>query len=294
MKHRALVVSMAIFVAPLTVLAQAAESSSRFVDVDAAILGDGVTRPAQSAPAATLPPGPFSRIAIGGSFSSFGPGLQITTFVTPHLNIRTSGSYFAHTTTLTTNGFSPTAKLNLMSASVSADVYPFHSGFRVSPGVLVYNGNKMTANASLAGGTSVTLNGNTYYSANPNTALGITPLHGSAELGLNTTRPAFMVTAGWGNTIPHDGGHWSVPFEAGVAFTGQPSLNANLAGWACVDQLLTECTDVASSTNPIAIQIQNDLGAQIAKWKSNLSPLGTYPIVSLGVAYSFGPRSAVR
>jgi len=292
-KHRALVVSMAIFVAPLTVMAQTAESSSRFVDVDAAALG-GVTRPVQPAPAATVPPGPFSRVAIGASFSTFGPGLQVTTFITPHLNLRTSGSYFTHTTNLTTNGFNPTAKLKLMSAGVSADIYPFHTGFRVSPGVLVYNGNKVTANASLAGGASVTLNGNTYYSANPNQALGITALHGTGELGLNTNRPAFTATAGWGNTIPHDGARWSFPFEAGVALTGQPSVNANLAGWACVDQLLTECTDVASSTNPIAIQIQNDLGAQINKWKSNLSPLGTYPIVSVGVAYSFGPRSMAK
>lgn len=293
MKHSALVVSMAIFVAPLTVMAQAAESSSRFVDVDAAYLG-GVTHSVQSAPAATVPPGPFSRIAIGANVSTFGPGLQITTFITPHLNLRTSGSYFRHTTNFTTEGFSPTAKFNLMSARVSADIYPFHSGFRVSPGVLVYNGNKMTANAAIASGTSFTLNGNTYYSANANPALGMTPLHGNAELGLNTRRPAFTVTTGWGNTIPHDGGHWSVPFEAGVALTGQPSLNANLAGWACVDQLLTECTDVASSTNPIAIEIQNDLGAQITKWKNNLSPLGTYPIVSVGVAYSFGPRNMAR
>jgi hypothetical protein len=107
---------------------------------------------------------------------------------------------------------------------------------------------------------------------------------------LNTTKPAFTVTTGWGNMIPRKGGHWSFPFEVGVAFIGAPALNVNLAGTACYDQAQTQCTNIASATNPIAIQIQGDLAAQLTKWNSDLNPLKTYPIVSAGVAYSFHLR----
>lgn len=293
MKHTALLISMALFAAPLTLVSQSEGSSSRFVDMDPGI-GGAVSRGSAPAPSTPISFRPFSRIAIGGNFSSLGPGAQVTTFIAPHLNVRTNGSWINYSTNFTTSGFNANAKLSLASARVSADIYPFHKGFRISPGVMVYNGNKMTATSSVAAGTSFTLNGDTFYSASANSATGVTPLQGSAELTLNSRKPAFTITAGWGNTIPRNGGHWSFPFEAGVAFTSAPSLNANIAGWACYDQAQTECTNVASTTDPIALQIQGDLAAQINKWENNLSPLGTYPIVSMGVSYSFGSRGVVQ
>jgi hypothetical protein len=210
------------------------------------------------------------------------------------VNLRASGNMFRYSTNFTTNGFNANAKLSLASAGLAGDIYPFHTGFRVSPGLLWYNQNRLTANSTVAGGSSFTLNGDTFYSANANAATGATPLNANAALGLNTTRPAFTITTGWGNTIPRNGGHWSFPFEAGVALTGPPSLNANLTGWACYDQAQTQCTNVASTTDPIALQIQGDLTAQIAKWKSNVQPLKTYPIVSAGAAYSFGVRNGAH
>ncbi|HUN86961.1 MAG TPA: hypothetical protein VMU48_21460 [Terracidiphilus sp.] len=291
MKRQGLLVSIAMIAVPFMLTAQS--SSSRFVDIDSSVDG-GVERGSVPPPSAAVAPGPFSRIALGGSVSSLGPSLQITSYITPHLNLRTTGNWINYQTSFTTSGFNANAKLNLASARLAADVYPFRNGFRISPGVMVYNGNKMTATSSVAGGASFTLNGDTFYSASANSATGATPLQGTAELGQNMTKPAFTITAGWGNTIPQNGGHWSFPFEAGVAFTGAPSLNANLAGWACYDQAQTECTNVASTSDPIALQIQGDLAAQIAKWKNNLSPLGTYPILSMGVSYSFGSRGFAR
>ena len=47
---------------------------------------------------------------------------------------------------------------------------------------------------------------------------------------------------------------------------------------------------INSKTDPIAIQIQNNLQTQVAKWSSDLEPLKTYPILSFGVAYSFRIR----
>ena len=294
MKLLASVLSILISTAPAALFAQAySTSSSLFADgVEAG--GGGVFRGISSAPSVSLAPAPFSRLAVGASVSPFGPGLQVTSYVASHINLRATGNLFRYSTNFSTNGFNANAQLHFASAGLSADIYPFRKGFRVSPGVLVYNGNRLNATSTVAGGTSFTLNGDTYYSANANSATGATPLNATAALGLNSTKPAFTIAAGWGNTIPRNGGHWSFPFEVGVALTGPPLLNANLTGWACNDQAQTQCTNVASTTDPNALQIQGDLATQISKWKNDLNPLKTYPIISIGTAYSFGTRGGAR
>ena len=217
---------------------------------------------------------------------SLGIQLQAATNLGSHFNLRGSGNFFNYSDNFTTNGISASAKLNLASAGAAVDIYPFRAGFRISPGLLFYNQNQVTASTSVPAGSSFTLNGTTYYSANTNAATGATPVTGTGTLGLNTSKPAFTITTGWGNMLPRNG-HFSVPFEVGVAFIGAPSVNVNLGGWACYDQAQTECTNIASTTNPIAIAIQSNLAAQEAKWTSDLNPLKTYPILSVGLAYSF-------
>lgn len=292
MPHKKLALSLCLLLLPFAAVAQSSSYWSHFVsDTES----DGITsRPAPAVSGGSYRTSPFSRMAIGAGVSPLGVGVQVTTSMGTHLNLRVVGNGFPHSTTFNTNGFTAHAKLNLASAGIAGDIYPFHKGFRISPGVLFLNNNKLTATSTVAGGTSFTLNGDTFYSATPNSVTGATPLNANAHLGLNTTKPAFTITTGWGNTIPRDGNHWSFPFEIGAAFIGSPSLNANLSGWACYDQAQTECTNVASTTNPIALQIQSDMNAQIAKWKNNLDPLKTYPIVSFGVDYSFSTRGRVR
>ncbi|HTB96963.1 MAG TPA: hypothetical protein VK716_08125 [Terracidiphilus sp.] len=292
MLKKKLALSILFLATSTTTFAQSTSNSSKLAN-DSDAVGGGY-RPAPSVQGGDYSGGAFSRMAIGVGVSPLGAGLQITTNITSHLNIRAIGNGMAYSTNFSTSGFDANAKLNLVSAGASVDIYPFHKGFRISPGVLVLNNNRLTATSVVAGGTSFQLDGDTYYSANANPVTGATPLNASAELGLKTNKPAFTITTGWGNTIPRDGRHWSFPFEVGAAFIGQPSLNATLNGWACYDQAQAQCTDVASTTNPIALQIQNDLTAQVAKWKNDLEPLKTYPIVSFGVAYSFGLRGGVR
>jgi hypothetical protein len=40
----------------------------------------------------------------------------------------------------------------------------------------------------------------------------------------------------------------------------------------------------------VSADVQTNLQTQVAKWKSDLNPLRTYPIVSFGVAYAFHIR----
>ena len=132
---------------------------------------------------------------------------------------------------------------------------------------MFYNQNRVRASDTVASGTSFTLNGDTFYSANANAATGATPVNGTALLNLHATRPAFTITAGWGNPLEHRG-HWSFPVEVGVGLVGMPTLNVNLAGWACNDKAQTQCMNIADPNNPIAIRVQNDLHSQISKWES--------------------------
>ena len=233
---------------------------------------------------------PFSRLAIGVDFSPLGAGAEAAMNLSRHFDARITGNLLQYSTNFTTNGFNVDANLHLASAGTQVDWYPFHTGFRLSPGILLYNQNRVNANAPVAPGTSFTLNNQTFYAAIPNSVLGITALSGTGALGLHSTRPAFMMTTGWGNLIPRSGRHWAIPFEIGVALTGSPTVKMNLTGWACYDRAQTLCTNVDDPSNPIAAEIQNDLQAQVMKWKNDLDPLKTYPIVSTGVVFNFNIR----
>ena len=297
MKSIPLCLMVALAAAPCAVIGQSSTSPVEVASADnnatAADASSGSTRGTAISPSPRAYPAslPFSRIGFGVGVSPLGIGLQTATNINEHLNLRATGSFFNYNTSFTTSGFTANAKLNLASAGAALDYYPFHVGFRLSPGVLFYNNNGLTAADTVAGGTSFTLNGDTFYSANANTATGAVPANGNASLGLNTTKPAFTMTTGWGNLAPRWGRHISFPFEIGAAFTGSPSLNANLAGWACHDQAQTQCVDLTSN-NPIALEVQSDLKAQIAKWTNDLNPLKVYPILSVGVGYSFNVRGA--
>jgi len=288
MKSTVLLLSFALLSAPMAITAQPASLSSGLVAAGSSSDG-GAGQAALPVGGALNSERPFSRVAVGGGLSTLGIQLQLTTNLGSHLNLRGGGNFFNYSTNFTSSGINATAKLTLGSARASVDFYPFRQGLRISPGLLFYNGNQLTATAAVAGGTSFTLNGQTYYSGNTNSTTGTAPVNGNATLGLNTTKPAFTITAGWGNTIPRKG-HWSFPFELGVAVIGAPTLNVNLGGWACYDQAQTECANIASPTDPIAIAIQSNLQAQVTKWTSDLNPLKTYPILSGGVAYSFRIR----
>ena len=296
MKTRKFLIAIVLLVASSTLFSQSSTSLVSYLDSEA-MPGAGYEAVAtEQAPATAITfwsPRPFSRVVFGVGFSPLGVQMALTTNLNQHFNLRGTGNLFSYSSNFTTNGIPASAKLNLKSAGTAVDIYPFHKGFRISPGLLFYNANQATADAKIPGGTSFTLNNQTYYSANANPATGVRPVDGTGQMSLHTTNPAFTITTGWGNTLPRKG-HWSFPFEVGFAFTGAPSVKANLNGWACYDNAQTLCTDINSKTDPIALEIQSNLQTQVAKWTHDIEPLKTYPIASFGVAYSFGLGSAER
>lgn len=229
----------------------------------------------------TSPSLPFSHVAFGVGVSPLGIELQTVTNVNRHLNLRGTGSTFSYSpNNISTQGFNVNAKLNLSSARISADYYPFRFAWRLSPGVLFYNDNQATATFQAPQGASFTLDNNTFYSAS-----GANAVVGRGKFGLGNGSPAFTLTTGWGNQVPAKGGHWSFPVEVGVAFIQAPTVALTLSGQVC-DQNGKNCVDVATDQ-----YAQEALAAQIQKYRDDFNPLKTYPIVSFGVAYSFRTRS---
>lgn len=294
MTKRLLPLSLAILALPLTLLAAPLTASAQLADdsisprtrvfafLSSAFLpadgtANGITNGAFNGEASLKP---FSRIAFGVGVSPLGIGLQTATNINRHFNIRETGSFFNYTASnISTEGFNVTAKLSLASTGASIDYYPFHRGFRLSPGLLLYNQNKANATFVAASGTSFTLNNHTYYSAS-----GANAVVGQGAFGLGNGRPAFTMTTGWGNVIPASGRHFSFPVEVGVAFIKSPTVALNLSGFVC-DAQGQNCVNVATDATA-----QADLAAQVQKYQNDFNPLKTYPIVSFGFAYNFSIR----
>ena len=210
-----------------------------------------------------------------------GVNMQVATNVNRFMNLRATGNYLKYdVNNISTNGFNIDADLNMATAGVGVDIYPFpRHGFRLSPGVLLRNENTVAATMNVTGGTKLSLNNVDYYSSTS------TPIIGSGNVGLNTNKQAFTMTTGWGNMISRTGGHWSFPLEIGAAMVGSPSINLNLTSGQACNSVGANCVNVA--TDPT---VNANLQAQIAKYKSDLDPLKYYPIFSFGVSYSFRVR----
>ncbi|MGD0345333.1 MAG: hypothetical protein ABSA85_01175 [Terracidiphilus sp.] len=234
---------------------------------------------------------PFSRIGIGANVSPLGIGINATTVLSDFFDARVMGSFFNYSVPqFEIEGFSTTADLHLASMAASLDWYPFNGIFRVSPGLMLYNDNQISMTTNVVGGTSFSLNGQTFYSATANTATGATPLSGSGVLGMHTHAPAFTAAGGFGKFVPRSNRHWSFPTEFGVVFMGAPTINLTTSGWACTDSAQTQCGNISNSANPVAQEFNTQLQAQLTKWRADVGKVRVYPMFSYSFVYSFNIR----
>lgn len=291
MKQIALCAVVLALAASAGLPAQSSASAASAQQTAAATAAGKVKRAPKKKPA-YAPPAPFSRLAVSAGISLMGVNLQTATNVNAYLNVRAIGNVFAYSIDNVkiaggggASGIDVNGNLNFASMGLALDYYPFprHS-WRLSPGVLLYNQNAITATGQSTPGGSITLGSQTYYSDSANPFA----IHGG--LDLNKRQQAVTLTTGWGNMISRKGGHWSFPFELGAVFTGTPVVHLNLSGYACtnaIDAAANGPTCVDMATNSTA---QANLASQIAKYQSDLNPLTVYPILSFGVAYNFRIR----
>ena len=180
---------------------------------------------------------PFSRLGIAIKISSLGPGTEAATPLTFRSNLRAGFNMFNYDHSFNQDGITYAGQLRFRSVEAHYDWFPFSGSFHLSPGVLVYNGNQLAANASVPGGKTFTLN-HTTYASDPSD-----PINGTGTVDFAKAGP--MLTVGWGNLLPRNHRHFSFPFEVGVIYTGAPRAALNLNGSAC-DSAAVICLPVSS------------------------------------------------
>ena len=149
-------------------------------------------------------------------------------------------------------------ELQLQTASVLADWYPFSGRFRASGG-LFYNNNEVSLSANPTGG-NYTINGATYSSTQI----------GSLKGTMTFNKAAPYLGIGWGNPVAKDKG-WGMTSDFGVLFQGEPKTS------------LTATCNLA----PCSAAIQNNVAAENTKMQSDLSNFKWWPVVSIGISYQW-------
>ena len=211
---------------------------------------------------------PFSAAAVGIKISLLGAGVEAATPLTRSSNLRGGFNVFSYSRGFNKDGVAYAAQLNFRSAEVHYDWFPFGGSFHISPGALIYNGNRINANASVAASQSFTLNGASYTSDPAD------PVTGTGKIDFQKAGPMF--TLGWGNLLPRRHGRFSVPVEIGAIYTGSPRATLNLTGSAC-DSTGANCVPIA--TDPT---IQGNVVAEQNKLNKDVSAFKFYPVISVG------------
>lgn len=220
--------------------------------------------------AASKPAG--SRFALGLKASTLGVGGDAGMRLTRRFNLRVGFNAFNYHRNLSNDGIDYDSAFRLRSVQALLDWFPFQPSFHLSGGLLLYNGNHMTANA-LVPNNQVLNAGDENVISNP-----ANPVKGKATSGVRVVAP--MVAVGFGNFVPRTG-HVGFSVDVGVVFQGAPHSTLTLSGSAC-DPSGEFCGDIAGDQN---IQAEALAGRQsISK---ELFFMKYYPFVSLGLSYRF-------
>lgn len=240
------------------------------------------TEPAEPSPAEPSPAEPPQRAAgratshlklgIGVKVSTLGAGIEAATPLGEKFNIRAGFNMLRYSRPISYDGIEYDGQLRFQSAEAHFDWFPIGE-FHLSPGILFYNGNEVTATAMVPGGQTFSEGGTTYES-DPNT-----PVNGSGKLDFVKVSPSIMV--GYGNLVPRNGRHFSFLIEIGGAYQGNARVALNLTGNVC-DTTGANCRAISSDPT-----VQSNIQAQQVKIQNEINPYRFYPVVSLGIGFSF-------
>jgi hypothetical protein len=217
---------------------------------------------------------PFSALGFATRFGLGGAGFDVATPLATRLNLRAGGDFFSYTTNFQEEGANVGVNLHLRTGHAALDWFPFGGHFRLSPQLVFGNNNRIFATAIIPSGSTVTLNGQDYVSSYAD------PLHGSGRIDFNKVSPG--LSFGFGNLIPRDRSHFSIPVELGFYYVGQPSLQVAFTGSACDPNIAASvgCESVDQDSS-----FQQSLAAFKSRNDNNLSYASFFPIFSVGFAY---------
>lgn len=208
-------------------------------------------------PLVYLPGAATADTSVGIRAGTLGGGVELSHALSERAAVRLNVDSYNRTQTSTENNIQYDAKLKLQTASLLGDWFPFAGNFRVSAGAM-FNGNKLTLKGKPTGGT-FTINGQPYNAADVGSL--------DAQVDFNKAAPYFGI--GYGRPI---NGGLSMIFDLGVMFQGAPK---------------SKITATCTASTPNCATLQSDAAAEQAKLDDSLRNLKYYPVVSLGLAYTF-------
>ena len=203
-----------------------------------------------------------------------GFGADIAVPVGERVNLRGGFNVFGLSRDFDDDGITFAAQLKLRSVSAHLDWFPFGGGFHLSPGVMLYNGNELNADALVPGGETFEL-GEESLTSDPSD-----PVTGTVAMSFERAVVP-SVRIGWGNIVPRGTRRWSIPFEFGVVFSRAPTAVFSLNGSACASGG-TDCRGIATDS-----QLQADVQKEQEQLNDDLSVIRVIPVISLGVSVKF-------
>ncbi len=229
------------------------------------------------APLPAPPMGPESvfkpRFGVVTKFSMLGVGGDVGMSLTPLANVRVGANGMSFSHSFQANGIKYDGTLHYRSVETLVDITPFRDWFHISPGLLLYNGNNITANATVPGGQNFDL-GSVSFRSSP-----ADPVRGTGKLTVRKSAP--MVMFGFGNPIPHHH-RFTVFHDFGIIFQGLPKTTLNLRGTACDPVTGLACRNVA--TDPT---VQAQIVAEQNRINKDTSIVRFYPFASIGLGIRF-------
>ena len=210
----------------------------------------GVAQAAAVAPAAE--PG----IGLTLKAGSTGVGGDLTVGLTENLNVRAGLSFFTWTQEDVGGGNDKKdLKLDLLNVPITLDWYPITgNGFRISAGVMFNNDR---GEVSAKSGQNVSINDHDYL---------VSSLSG--KIDFNRFGPYLGI--GYGNAADTSA-HWHFSTDLGVAYIGAPNIS-----------LEATALDPAQQG-----ALDSDLAAQRQKYEDDAKPFKFYPVLTIGVSYTF-------
>ena len=97
------------------------------------------------------------RFGVVGKFSMLGAGGDVGVSLTSLANVRVGANALSFSHSFQSNGIKYDGTLHYRSVEAIVDITPFHDWFHISPGMLFYNDNNITANATVPGGQNFDL-----------------------------------------------------------------------------------------------------------------------------------------
>jgi hypothetical protein len=229
------------------------------------------TVPAPQVPRQPLSQRPFRTVAVGIKANTLGAGAEFATPLAPKLNLRSGVNFLTFGEPFNVDGVNYNAHLHLKSSQTTVDWFPMGGSFHISPGIL-YMRNTASALASVPAGQSFSLGDQTYVNSLND------PMSGTMSYAYpHNLCPLLML--GFGNILPRNSRHFSVPVEVGVAYTGAATINVELSGTVCNSE---GCGSFGSDP-----ESQASLKQEVHTLNEDLKRIPVYPILSLGVAYHF-------